>query len=56
MANPAAAFRQVNWFVYDRLARHLKRRSQRPFRRPEGVAYYAYLRAIGWQPVKTRRA
>jgi RNA-directed DNA polymerase len=52
---PALAFRQVNWFVYDRFVRHLKRRSQRPFRPPKGVAHYRHLQALGWQPVRTQR-
>ena len=44
---PAVAFRKVNWFVQCRLKRHLRRRSQRPFRPPEGVTYYAHLQALG---------
>ncbi len=37
------AFRQMNWFVQRRLGRHLRRRSQRPYRPPEGVTWYAHL-------------
>jgi len=37
------AFRRMNWFVYQRMVRHLKRRSQRPYRPPEGVSWYAHL-------------
>lgn len=44
---PRMAFREVNWFVADRLYRHLRRRSQRPFRPPEGVPFTAHLRAMG---------
>ncbi|MGE4004250.1 MAG: group II intron reverse transcriptase/maturase [Planctomycetaceae bacterium] len=44
---PAKAFHKVNWFVQCRLKRHLRRRSQRPFRPPEGVTYYAQLQALG---------
>lgn len=40
---PRKAFRSVNSFVRERLARHLQRRSQRPFRPPEGVSIYEYL-------------
>jgi RNA-directed DNA polymerase len=53
---PAMAFRRLNWFVYDRLVRHLKRRSQRSFRVPEGVSHYAHLQALGWQPLVPKRA
>jgi RNA-directed DNA polymerase len=44
---PRMAFRSVNWFVADRLYRHLRRRSQRPFRPPEGVPFTAHLQALG---------
>jgi len=47
---PRVPFRKVNKFVQDRLNRHLRRRSQRPFRTPEGVSHYAHLQALGWQP------
>ncbi len=36
-------FRQINSYVRDRLAGHLKRRSQRPWRPPQGVSVYGYL-------------
>jgi RNA-directed DNA polymerase len=36
-------FRQINSYVRDRLAGHLKRRSQRPWRAPQGVSVYHYL-------------
>jgi RNA-directed DNA polymerase len=41
------AFRSVNWYVVDRLYRHLHRRSQRPFRPPECVPFTAHLQALG---------
>ena len=37
------ALRRMNWFVHQRMVRHLKRRSQRPYRPPEGVSWYAHL-------------
>jgi RNA-directed DNA polymerase len=37
------AFRTLNWFMQQRLVRHLKRRSQRPYRPPDGVSWYAHL-------------
>jgi len=46
---PRVAFRAVNWFAVQRLTCHLKRRSQRPFRPPEGVSFYAHLQALGLQ-------
>ena len=44
---PRMAFRGINWYVSRRLEQHLRRRSQRPFRPPEGVTYYAQLRKLG---------
>lgn len=44
---PRVAFRKINWYVRDRLKRHLRRRSQRPFRPPEGSSYYEHLNKLG---------
>ena len=41
------ALREVNRFVRERLVRHLKRRSQRPFRPPEGVTWYSQFQQWG---------
>jgi RNA-directed DNA polymerase len=46
---PRKAFRRMNYFVFGRLAGHLRRRSQRPFRPPEGRSLYAHLQALGLQ-------
>jgi RNA-directed DNA polymerase len=46
---PRMAFRAVNCYVVESLTRHLRRRSQRPFRPPEGVSYYAQLQRLGLQ-------
>lgn len=44
---PHKAFRQINNFVRERLTRHLKRRSQRPFRPSKGLTWYAQLQRLG---------
>lgn len=44
---PQVAFNKANWFALSRLKRHLRRRSQRPFRKPKGVSFYAHLQALG---------
>jgi RNA-directed DNA polymerase len=44
---PRKAFRNVNRFVQERLERHLKRRSQRPFRVTGGMTWYAQLQRLG---------
>jgi RNA-directed DNA polymerase len=44
---PRKAFRQINSYARDRLTRHVRRRSQRPFRPPEGVTYYEHFKRMG---------
>jgi len=44
---PRKALREVNHYVRDRLCRHLSRRSQRPWRPPKGVTYYACFKQLG---------
>jgi RNA-directed DNA polymerase len=38
---------EIDWFVRGRLIRHLQRRSQRPFRPPEGVPWYWFFQKLG---------
>ena len=40
---PRRSFDKLNWYVTERLRRHLKRRSQRPYRAPEDRTFYAHL-------------
>ena len=42
---PRAAFREINTYVRDPLEQHL-RRSQRPFRPPEGMTYCGQLQRM----------
>jgi RNA-directed DNA polymerase len=44
---PRVAFGQINAYVRHRLACHLRRRSQRPFRPPKGRTLYAHLSHMG---------
>ena len=44
---PRMAYRHINRFVHRRLSRHLERRSQRPYRPPEGVSLAAHLQKMG---------
>jgi RNA-directed DNA polymerase len=44
---PRMAFREINSYVRVRLSVHLRRRSQRPFRPPEGVSLYEQLKRFG---------
>ena len=48
---PRRAFRRLNWYVQTRLIGHLQRRSQRPFRPPEGQSFYAVLQDLGLRPL-----
>jgi RNA-directed DNA polymerase len=53
---PSRAFEQVNQFVEMRLRQHLRRRSQRPFRTPEGTRDGAHLQRLGWVPLRRSAA
>jgi RNA-directed DNA polymerase len=44
---PRLAFRAINTYVRARLTRHVRRRSQRPFRPPRGMGYSEYFRRLG---------
>ena len=44
---PRQGFRKVNGYVRERLTQHVRRRSQRPFRPPEGVSYYEHFKRLG---------
>src|SRR5712671_82455 len=44
---PRVAFGEINTYVRYRLTQHLRRRSQRPFRPPEGVSYYEQIQRLG---------
>jgi RNA-directed DNA polymerase len=44
---PRVAFREINTYIRYRLMQHLRRRSQRPFRPPEGVSYYEQIQRFG---------
>jgi RNA-directed DNA polymerase len=48
---PGEAFRELNWYAYERLGRQLKRRSQRAYRIPEGDSISEHLRRLGFQPL-----
>jgi len=37
------ALRCMNWFVFQRMVRHLRRRSQRPYRPPAGMSWYKHI-------------
>jgi RNA-directed DNA polymerase len=39
--------REIDWYVRGRLIQHLRRRSQRPFRPPEGVPWYRFFQKVG---------
>jgi RNA-directed DNA polymerase len=44
---PRQGFRHINWYVRQRLRRHLNRRSQRPWHPPAGVSVYRHLSDLG---------
>jgi RNA-directed DNA polymerase len=44
---PRKCFRELNRFMLLRSMRHLRRRSQRAYRTPEGESFYAHLQRLG---------
>jgi len=44
---PRKAFRDMNGYARERLCKHLKRRSQRPYKKPKGKSYYEHLNELG---------
>jgi RNA-directed DNA polymerase len=55
---PHRVFHRMNWYVGERLGEHLRRRSQRGYRRPPGESLYATLTRLGlyrlaWRPVNS---
>ena len=44
---PRRAFRGLDHFVRQRLRKHLKRRSQRGYKKPGGESWYAHLQNLG---------
>ena len=44
---PREALREINTYVRGRLTQHWRRRSQRPFRPPEGVSFYEQIQRFG---------
>jgi RNA-directed DNA polymerase len=48
---PRTAFHKLNWYLYQRLVRHLERRSQRSFRFPKGRSVFDHLKTLGLRPL-----
>ncbi len=46
---PSEARKQIRKALHDRLKQHVNRRSQRRFRKPTDVSYYAYFQRLGLQ-------
>jgi hypothetical protein len=53
--HPGRVFASMNWYVQNRLRRHLKRRSQRHLRIPEGESFYALLQRLGVRRLRATR-
>jgi RNA-directed DNA polymerase len=52
---PNKAYRNLNYYVQQRLRINLSRRGQRGYRVPKGVSLYAHLRKLGLQPLSPPR-
>jgi RNA-directed DNA polymerase len=49
---PAGAYRDVDSYTLRRLYIHLHRRSQRAYKKPEGVTWWVHLQRLGWSPLQ----
>lgn len=47
LGHPRVTFRKLNWYVRRRLYRLLRRRSQRPWKKPKELTIYQYFRQLG---------
>jgi RNA-directed DNA polymerase len=52
---PAQAYRDVDSYTLRRLHIHLRRRSQRAYKKPECVTWWDHLRRLGWSPLQKRQ-
>lgn len=48
------AYHSIDGYVSTRLIKHLKRRSQRPYRPPPGVTWHSHLERLGYRRLKLR--
>ena len=53
---PRAAYGRINSYVQQRLFYHLRRRSQRPFRPPEGGSFNAQFARMGLRLLSSPRS
>ena len=53
---PGKAYGKINWYVRFRLVRHLKRRSQRPYKKPKDVSWFGHLAELGLMLLEGKRA
>ncbi len=47
LGHPRREYRQINWHLQARLIRHLRRRSQRGYKKPENLSWSAHLENLG---------
>jgi len=52
---PAQAYRDVDSYTLRRLHIHLRRRSQRAYKKPECVTWWDHLQRLGWSPLQKRQ-
>jgi RNA-directed DNA polymerase len=52
---PGKAYRDVDSYTLRRLRGHLRRRSQRAYKKPKDVTWWSHLQQLGWCPLQTRQ-
>ncbi len=52
--HPSDAYRDVDSYTQRRLSTHLRRRSQRAYKKPAHVTWWDHLQRLGWTPLQKR--
>jgi len=52
---PGKAYSKIDWYVRFRLVRHLRRRSQRPYKKPKDISWFRHLEELGLMLLGTKR-
>jgi len=50
----APAYNAIDYYTYERMIKHLNRRSQRGYRRPQGVTWYRHLQQLGLKRLSSK--
>lgn len=55
IGHPDRVFRDIDYYIRERMVNHLNRRSQRGHNKPKGLTWYAYLKKLGLKPLYNKK-